>query len=216
MNRYPLWKYITMFVVVLIAAIYALPNYFGEAPAVQVSPAKATAAIDEPLKQRALAALATAQLQPTLVEQQGNSLLLRFDNTNTQIKARDVVDTAVNEGAQEEPGYSVALNLVSRSPQWLRALRASPMFLGLDLRGGVHFTLQVDVQSALGKRLDALALDARNQLRQKNIAVADVKRTENGFVVAFADETTLDAAQPVLQDGTPELQWTRGGEQVAV
>ena len=101
MNRYPLWKYITMFVVVLIAAIYALPNYFGEAPAVQVSPAKATAAIDESLKQRALAALATAQLQPTLVEQQGNSLLLRFDNTNTQIKARDVVDTAVNEVAQE-------------------------------------------------------------------------------------------------------------------
>ena len=216
MNRYPLWKYITMFVVVLIAAIYALPNYFGEAPAVQVSPVKATAAIDEPLKQRALAALASAQLQPALVEQQGNSLLLRFDSTDTQIKARDVVDTAVNEDAQDEPGYSVALNLVSRSPQWLRALRASPMFLGLDLRGGVHFTLQVDIQSALSKRLDALALDARNQLRQKNIAVADVKRTENGFVVAFADETTLDAAQPVLQDGTPELQWTRGGEQVAV
>ncbi|MDO4768834.1 MAG: protein translocase subunit SecD [Brachymonas sp.] len=212
MNRYPLWKYITMFVVVLLAAIYALPNYFGEAPAVQISPSRATAAIDEALKQRALTALAAAQLQPTLVEQQGNSLVLSFDGTDTQIKARDVVDTAVNPQA-DEPDYSVALNLVSRSPQWLRALRASPMFLGLDLRGGVHFTLQVDTQEALSKRLDALALDARNQLAQKNIAVADVKRTENGFVMAFADEVTLDTAQPVLQDGTPELQWMRGGEQ---
>ena len=86
MNRYPLWQYITMFVVVLIAAIYALPNYFGEAPAVQVSPARALAAIDEPLKQRALAALETSQLQPVLVEQQGNSLLLRFDGTDAEIK----------------------------------------------------------------------------------------------------------------------------------
>ena len=161
MNRYPLWKYITMFVVVLIGAIYALPNYFGEAPAVQISPTSAAAAIDEPLKQRALAALASAQLQPLQVEQQGNSLVLRFDTTDVQIKARDVVDTAANQG-MEEPGYSVALNLVSRSPQWLRALRASPMFLGLDLRGGVHFTLQVDIQATLSKRLDALALDARN------------------------------------------------------
>lgn len=147
-----------MFVVVLIAAIYALPNYFGEAPAVQVSPARALAAIDEPLKQRALAALETSQLQPVLVEQQGNSLLLRFDGTDAQIKARDVVEKAVNLNA-EEPDYSVALNLVSRSPRWLRALGASPMFLGLDLRGGVHFTLQVDVKTALSKRLDALAAD---------------------------------------------------------
>ena len=208
MNRYPLWKYITMFVVVLIGAIYALPNYFGEAPAVQISPTSAAAAIDEPLKQRALAALASAQLQPLQVEQQGNSLVLRFDTTDVQIKARDVVDTAANQG-MEEPGYSVALNLVSRSPQWLRALRASPMFLGLDLRGGVHFTLQVDIQAALSKRLDALALDARNQLAQKNIAVADVQRTGDTLVVTLPDAAAADNARRVLQDSTPELQWTR-------
>ena len=208
MNRYPLWKYITMFVVVLIGAIYALPNYFGEAPAVQISPTSAAAAIDEPLKQRALAALASAQLQPLQVEQQGNSLVLRFDTTDVQIKARDVVDTAANQG-MEEPGYSVALNLVSRSPQWLRALRASPMFLGLDLRGGVHFTLQVDIQAALSKRLDALALDARNQLAQKNIAVADVQRAGDTLVVTLPDTAAADNARRVLQDSTPELQWTR-------
>ena len=208
MNRYPLWKYITMFVVVLIGAIYALPNYFGEAPAVQISPTSAAAAIDEPLKQRALAALASAQLQPLQVEQQGNSLVLRFDTTDVQIKARDVVDTAANQG-MEEPGYSVALNLVSRSPQWLRALRASPMFLGLDLRGGVHFTLQVDIQAALSKRLDALALDARNQLAQKNIAVADVQRTGDTLVVTLPDTAAADNARRVLQDSTPELQWAR-------
>ena len=208
MNRYPLWKYITMFVVVLIGAIYALPNYFGEAPAVQISPTSAAAAIDEPLKQRALAALASAQLQPLQVEQQGNSLVLRFDTTDVQIKARDVVDTAANQG-MEEPGYSVALNLVSRSPQWLRALRASPMFLGLDLRGGVHFTLQVDIQAALSKRLDALALDARNQLAQKNIAVADVQRTGDTLVVTLPDTAAADNARRVLQDSTPELQWVR-------
>ena len=209
MNRYPLWKYITMFVVVLIAAIYALPNYFGEAPAVQVSPAQATATIDEPLKQRTLEALAAAQLQPALVEQQGNSLLLRFESADNQIKARDVVDKTVNPNA-EEPGYSVALNLVSRSPQWLRALGASPMFLGLDLRGGVHFTLQVDIQSALSKRLDALALDARNLLGQKNIAATDVQRANDAFVISFADAATADKAQGVLQDAAPELQWVRG------
>ena len=208
MNRYPLWKYITMFVVVLIGAIYALPNYFGEAPAVQISPTSAAAAIDEPLKQRALAALASAQLQPLQVEQQGNSLVLRFDTTDVQIKARDVVDTAANQG-MEEPGYSVALNLVSRSPQWLRALRASPMFLGLDLRGGVHFTLQVDIQAALSKRLDALALDARNQLAQKNIAVANVQRTGDTLVVTLPDAAAADNARSVLQDSTPELQWAR-------
>lgn len=209
MNRYPLWKYITMFVVVLIAAIYALPNYFGEAPAVQVSPARALAAIDEPLKQRALAALETSQLQPVLVEQQGNSLLLRFDGTDAQIKARDVVEKAVNLNA-EEPDYSVALNLVSRSPRWLRALGASPMFLGLDLRGGVHFTLQVDVKTALSKRLDALAADMRNLLSQKGIALMDVQRTGETFVASFADAAMADQARRVMEESAPELQWTRG------
>lgn len=209
MNRYPLWKYITMLVVVLIAAIYALPNYFGEAPAVQISPAKPTAVIEEPLKQRVLQALAASQLQPAVVEQQGNSLLLSFTSPDVQIKARDVVDRAVNPQT-DEPDYSVALNLVSRSPRWLRALGASPMFLGLDLRGGVHFTLQVDMRAALNQRLDALAADARTLLGNKNIAVTNVQRTDNGeLALTFPDAAAADQAQPVLEESMRELQLTR-------
>lgn len=194
-----------MFVVMLIAIIYALPNYFGEAPAVQVSPSKSFAAISEPLKRQVITSLEEKQLQPVAVEQQGETLLVSFDNTDKQIKARDVVEQAVNQNA-DDPDYTVALNLVPRSPQWLRALGASPMFLGLDLRGGVHFTLQIDMDAALAQRLDALAADMRNLLGEKGIALADVQRTGTILTASFANEAAMQAAKPVIEDAMHELQ----------
>ncbi len=205
MNRYPVWKYATMLVVLLLAIIYALPNYFGEAPAVQIAPSSPAASVDEKLQQHALSALAAAHIQPESTERLANTLLLRFDSTDVQIKARDLVDKAINPDATE-PRYSVALNLVSRSPRWLTALGASPMFLGLDLRGGVHFALQVNTKEALSKRLDALATDTRNLLLEKNVPASDVERTGDAFTATFADAATAEKALHIMEDNVRELQ----------
>ncbi|MBP6966997.1 MAG: protein translocase subunit SecD [Brachymonas sp.] len=209
MNRYPVWKYVTMLVVLLLATIYALPNYFGEAPAVQIASSNPVAVVDEKLQQRALAALAAAQVQPESTQMQANSLLLRFDSTDVQIKARDLVDKAINPDAAE-PHYSVALNLVSRSPRWLRALGASPMFLGLDLRGGVHFALQVNTQEALSKRLDALASDTRSLLLEKNTPASDIQRAGDAFTIAFADAATAEKALRIIEESVHELKIEQG------
>ena len=198
-----------MLVVLLLATIYALPNYFGEAPAVQIASSNPVAVVDEKLQQRALAALAAAQVQPESTQMQANSLLLRFDSTDVQIKARDLVDKAINPDAAE-PHYSVALNLVSRSPRWLRALGASPMFLGLDLRGGVHFALQVNTQEALSKRLDALASDMRSLLLEKKTPASDIQRTGDAFTIAFADAATAEKALRIIEESVHELKIEQG------
>jgi len=156
MNRYPVWKYAILVVVLLVGVLYALPNFFGEAPAVQVSPAKASLKVDVQVQERALQALQSAGITPDRVSLDGNSLRVRVDSPDTQLKARDVLQKALVPDPSDPP-YIVALNLVSRSPAWLTALHAQPMYLGLDLRGGVHFMLQVDMQAALTKRAEALA-----------------------------------------------------------
>lgn len=202
MNRYSVWKYITMFVVLFIAILYALPNYFGESPAVQVAAVRIQS-IDADLQQRILSSLTQANLQPEMVEVQDNSVLLRFADTNVQLKARDVIDRAINTNAQE-PDYSVALNLVSRSPKWLSVFGASPMYLGLDLRGGVHFTLEVDVQTALKKRLDALAVDARKILAEQSVQ-AQITSVDTKFTVTVANAAIAKKTQAVLKKNLPEL-----------
>lgn len=202
MNRYSVWKYITMLVVLLIAIFYALPNYFGESPAVQVASVRPQAA-EADLQQRILSSLTQANLQPESVEAQSNSVLLRFADTNVQLKARDVIDKAINTNT-EEPAYSVALNLVPRSPKWLSALGASPMYLGLDLRGGVHFTLEVDIQTALKKRLDALAVDAQKVLAQQSVQ-AQITPQDTQFIINLPSQEAVAAAQTALQKNLPEL-----------
>ena len=157
MNRYPWWKYLIIAVALLVGVIYTLPNFFGEAPAVQLSSGKATIKLDSGAVSRVEGALSQAGLKADFVEFDGNSVRARFDSTDTQIKARDVIAKAFNPDATD-PSYIVALNLVSRSPQWLRSLHANPMFLGLDLRGGVHFLMQVDMKAALTQKLDAQPL----------------------------------------------------------
>ena len=171
MNRYPWWKYAILALALVIGCVYTLPNFFGEAPAVQVSSGKVTIKVEPALVARVEQAIAQAGLKPDFIKLEGTSVRARFTDTDTQIKAKDAIAKALNPDPNE-PSYIVALNLVSRSPTWLTRLRALPMYLGLDLRGGVHFLMQVDMKAALTKRAEALSGDARTLLRDKSIRAA--------------------------------------------
>ena len=161
MNRYALWKYLVILVAFCVGGLYTLPNFFGEAPAVQVSPARASAKVDTATLAKVEEALKAASLTPALMSLENNSLKARFETTEQQLQAKDAIQQALNPDAAN-PAYVVALNLIPRTPSWLSALHAAPMYLGLDLRGGVHFMLQVDMQAALTKQLDSLSGDLRS------------------------------------------------------
>ncbi|MBP6897608.1 MAG: protein translocase subunit SecD [Gammaproteobacteria bacterium] len=207
MNRYPVWKYAIMVIVLLVGLIYTLPNLFGEAPAVQVSPAKSTVKVDASTQQRVEAALKAANLTPDMLTLDANSIRARFGTTDDQLKARDVLQHALVPDANDAP-YVVALNLVSRSPTWLSALHAFPMYLGLDLRGGVHFMLQVDMQGALDKRAETFASDLRTALRDKSIRGAAVTRNGQAIEVRLRDAAAQQATQNIIQDQFTDLAAT--------
>jgi preprotein translocase subunit SecD len=209
MNRYPLWVYITLAVALLIGFLYTLPNFFGEAPAVQVSSAKATVRVDQATLGRVEEALARAAVPFQGIFLDTSGVKVRFADTDTQIKARDIVDRALNPDAAD-PTYTVALNLLSASPGWLRAIHALPMYLGLDLRGGVYFLLEVDMKAAITKKLDSLAGDVRTQLRDK-ARYAGVTREGNTLVVRFRDPENREKARRILVDNMPELGFADTG-----
>ena len=206
MNRYPAWKYALLVVALLVGLIYTLPNVFGEAPAVQVSSGKATLKVDATMAPRVQDLLTKAGLQPDFVQFEGNSVKARFQDLDAQRKAKDAINAALNPDPTN-PGYIVALNLLSRSPHWLTALHALPMFLGLDLRGGVYFLMQVDMKSALTKKAEALTGDIRTLLRDKNLRHAGITRDTNNVDVRFRDRETLAAARKLLTEQLPDLQW---------
>ena len=207
MNRYPLWKYAILVIALIIGIVYTLPNLFGEAPAVQISSGKVTVKLDASMTQRVEDILAKANLQPDFVQYDGNSVKARLADLDAQRKAKDALSAALNPDPSD-PTYIVALNLLSRSPRWLTALHALPMYLGLDLRGGVHFLMQVDMQAALTKKADSTAGDVRTLLRDKNIRHAGITRDGNAIVVRFRDQATLAAARPVLADQLTDFIWT--------
>ncbi|CAK7062657.1 protein translocase subunit SecD [Kerstersia gyiorum] len=211
MNRYPIWKYITVAVALVIGLLYTLPNFFGESPAVQISSARATMRVDQGTLTRVENVLRDAGLESTGIsfEQSGTigTVRARFANTDIQLQARDLLDRTLNPDP-ENPSYTVALNLLSASPQWLSALGAHPMFLGLDLRGGVHFLLQVDMNGALNARYDSLAGDVRSILRDQKISAASVERTGHSVTLRFADETTRDRALTTLRGRLPDLEFS--------
>ena len=215
MNRYALWKYIVIGVVLLIAALYTLPNFYGESPAVQVSSGKSTVKIDETVLARVEKALADAQLKPNGVfyEQgaQQNTVRVRFDPTEAekQLQAREVLERALNPD-RTDPSYIVAPNLVPNTPEWLLKINALPMYLGLDLRGGVHFLLQVDMHAAIEKRAESTASDLRTQFRDKRIRHAGISRQGNTVVVAFNDEQERARANDLLRSTQPDLVVTEG------
>jgi preprotein translocase subunit SecD len=191
----------------LVGLIYTLPNFFGEAPAVQVSSGKATLKLDSGMTGRVQQILGQAGLKPDLVQFDGNSVKARFADVDAQGKAKDALDKALNPDPND-PSYIVALNLLSQSPRWLTALRALPMYLGLDLRGGVHFLMQVDMKAALTKKAEALTGDIRTLLRDKNLRHAGITRDGNTVDIRFRDRDTLTAAQNLLTDQLPDLLWT--------
>ena len=205
MNRYPLWKYAIIVVALLVGVLYTLPNFFGEAPAVQVSSAKVTVKVDSSTQVRVAEALKAAGLDASLVALDGMSVKARFDNTELQLKAKDAIQKALIPDPAN-PAYVVALNLLSRSPAWLTSLHAFPMYLGLDLRGGVHFMLQVDMQAALTKKAESLTGDIRTTLREKNIRHSGISRNAQVIEVRFRDAATLAAAKAVFQDQFADLQ----------
>jgi preprotein translocase subunit SecD len=205
MNRYPVWKYAILVIVLLVGVLYTLPNFFGEAPAVQVSSVKTTVKVDAAVQQQVEEVLKAAGLTPDLVTLDGGSVRARLDTPDNQLKARDALQKALVPDPAN-PSYIVALNLVSRSPAWLTALHARPMYLGLDLRGGVHFMLQVDMQAALTKKAESYAGDIRTALRDKNIRHGGITRDGQSIDIKVRDEATQTAARNLIADQFADLQ----------
>ena len=208
MNRYPWWKYTILAIALLVGVTFTLPNFFGEAPAVQVSSGKATLKVDSTTAQRVEQVLKDAGLKPDFVQFEGSSVKARFADGDSQLKAKDALAKALNPDLND-PSYIVALNLLSRSPHWLTAVHALPMYLGLDLRGGVHFLMQVDMKAALTKKAESLAGDIRTLLRDKNLRHAGITRDGNNVDIRFRDRETLNAAATLLADQMAELQWAQ-------
>ena len=204
MNRYPLWKNATVLIALVLGLLYTLPNFFGEAPAVQVASVKATHKVDIKLMNQVEAALKAAAVVPQGVYLDLNSIRVRLADTDTQLRAKDAIEKALNP-VPADAAYSVALNLVSNSPNWLTGIHALPMYLGLDLRGGVHFLLQVDMRGALTKRLDSVAADLRTLLRDKNLRHAGISRSGQVVNVQFRDTEMRDKARQAIAASQPDL-----------
>jgi preprotein translocase subunit SecD len=213
MNRYSWWKYAILVVALLVGVVYTLPNFYGEAPAVQVSSAKSTLRVDGATTARVEQALKQAGVSADFVQLEGLSVRARFADTDTQKRAKDAISGALNPDPKD-PSYIVALNLVSRSPQWLANLRALPMYLGLDLRGGVHFLMQVDMRGAIKQAIDTYASDARTALRDKKIRFSNLVREPQGLRLTLPDAATAQAARGVLADRLPSLEWRESTEAV--
>jgi len=201
MNRYPVWKYLLIIFALVVGFAYTVPNFFGESPAVQVSPARATASVDASLLARIEEALKSANLsiEAAYLDQSGAKVRLR--DTDTQLRAKDVLQRDLGDG------YVVALNLLSNSPRWMAAINALPMYLGLDLRGGVHFLLQVDMQAALTKAADRYVQDMRQIMRSEGVRYSRIARDGQAVRVSFRDEEMRDRAIPVLNQETPDMSF---------
>ncbi len=193
MNRYPLWKNLLVLVALVIGLVYALPNLYGEAPAVQVLPLRSNLKADDALKARVENVLKSAQLNPDAMSLEATSVKARFKNTDTQLKAKDVLHASLGDD------YMVALNLLSRSPQWLTSLNALPMYLGLDLRGGVHFLLQIDMNGALNKALESDSGDIRSTLREARIPYAGVTRDASTITINFRKDDARSKGEAELK-----------------
>lgn len=205
MNRYPVWKYVIILVALVVGGLFALPNLFGESPAVQVSAGKPQVKVDAATLAQVETALKAAGITAELVTLDGTSIKVRLADSESQLKAKDAIQKALVPDTNNA-SYVVASNLLSRSPAWLSALHASPMFLGLDLRGGMHFMLQVDMQAALTKRVESLSGDLRTSLREKNIRHGGISRNAQTIEVLFHDTAALASAKALLQDQFADLQ----------
>ena len=199
MNRYPPWKYIVIAIALAVSVIYATPNLFGEVPAVQISGARASVKADAALQASLESALKAANVAPVRAELEEGTLRILFADTDAQIKARDVIQGQVG------PGYVVALNLVSSSPRWLLSLGSKPMYLGLDLRGGVHFLLQVDMKAAGNKAVERYVGDIRSLMREKKVYYSGLTREGERIVMRFREREQRVAALKLFAAQLPDL-----------
>ncbi|HRI91926.1 MAG TPA: protein translocase subunit SecD [Accumulibacter sp.] len=211
MNRYPLWKYVLVGLALLFGLVYTLPNFFGESPAVQVSSAKATLKIDASTRERVASTLQAAGIANSGIFLDSNGVKVRLLTNDTQLQAKDILEKKFNPDSSD-PQYVIALNLLSSSPQWLTKLHALPMYLGLDLRGGVHFLLQVDMAGALTKRLDSIGADLRTLLRDNNVRHAGIDREGERVVIRFRDQEKLSKGRLTLEENQPDLLLVEQGE----
>ena len=211
MNRYPLWKYLVIVIALLIGALYTLPNFFGEAPAVQISAGKVTVKIDGNMQDRIADILKSAQIEPKGIQFErigaNGTIKVRLNNTDTQLKAKDVLQKSLNPDSNDQ-SYVIALNLISNTPAWLSSMGAMPMYLGLDLRGGVHFLLQVDMRGALQKKLESLSTDTRSQLREKGLRHSGIERQGDTIVVRFPNQEDAASARTLLNSNLQGLEFT--------
>ncbi|MFV0662287.1 protein translocase subunit SecD [Denitromonas sp.] len=206
MNRYPLWKNLMIGIVLIFGLLYTLPNFYGEVPAVQVSSGKATLKLDPAqMEARVAEILSAANLPHTGIFSDPNSVRARFETTDQQLQGKDAIERALNPDPAD-PSYVVALNLLSASPNWLTSLGALPMYLGLDLRGGVHFLLEVDMDGALTKRMDATAGDLRTLLRDKDVRHSGIRRISNVVEIRFRDAEVREAGRKAILASTADLQ----------
>ena len=200
MNRYSFWQYLLIAATLVLGLLYTVPNFFGEVPAVQVQPHRATLKADAALMGRVEDILKKGSLAPTGVFLDATSVKARFPDTDTQLKAKDLLQSQLGED------YVVALNLLSNSPRWLAAIGALPMYLGLDLRGGVHFLLQVDMKAAIAKKLEATLNDIRGNLREKRIQYTGIAREGQAIVVRFRDAAMRDKGLQEISRTLPDLR----------
>jgi preprotein translocase subunit SecD len=201
MNRYSSLQYFVIVAALVVGFLYTLPNFFGEAPAVQVSPHKATIKVDDTLKGRVEEILAKENVAPQGVFRDATSVKTRFADNDTQLRARDALQSGLGED------YVVALNMLPNSPGWLSSIGALPMYLGLDLRGGVHFLLQVDLKTAIAKRLEGIVNDVRGNLREKRIPYTGATRDDERLTVRFRDKAARDKGQEELARTLPDVDF---------
>jgi preprotein translocase subunit SecD len=206
MNRYSFWQYLIIAVALVVGFTYTVPNFFGEVPAVQVSPVKATLKADTALLGRVEETLKKGNVAVNGVFLDATSVKARLPDTDTQIRAKDLLQAQLGED------YVVALNLLSNNPRWLAAIGALPMYLGLDLRGGVHFLLQVDMRAALTKKMEAFANDIRSGLREKRIPYSGIAREGQSITVRFRDAAAREKAMAEIGRTMPDLELREAGE----
>lgn len=205
MNRYPLWKYILIATVILIGLLYTIPNFFGESPAVQISPAKSTLKSDNALLQKVENTLQLANIPFNGIYLDASGVKVRFANPEDQIKAKDKLNASLGKD------YTIALNLLSQTPNWLLAIGAKPMYLGLDLRGGVHFLLQVDMKAALDKAAESSVGDFRTLLRKEKINYFGINREGQQVIVKFDGAEEANKALRLLSKDYPDLTYNLVG-----
>ncbi|MRX10423.1 protein translocase subunit SecD [Pseudoduganella sp. FT25W] len=215
MNRYPVWKYILIAVAILLGALYTAPNFFGQSPAVQVTSGKSTVKMTSDMTAKVADVLNKAGIANNGLTYDGSgaytSVRVRFATPDIQFQAKSVLEKGLNADP-EDPTYLVALNLQEDTPKWMQSLHALPMYLGLDLRGGVHFLMQVDTKAVLAKRVQGMQALARAALRDKNVRHAGIDRVGDTIEVKFRDDATRQKAKDVLAGQLADVAFVDAGE----